>query len=162
LSTRHQAATTTLEDVDVECTHCRVKMSTHLGSGARVRYFHCAKCHRWVSSTYSEVLRADAKVRSRPKEDGGFFSSFDQVKERLEQWLTVLDGKDPYRTLGVAPSDSPERIRERYRELAVAHHPDRGGSIDRMREINDAYERISRHRERRQAELLGRQLPSSS
>jgi len=159
LSARVAAVTTTLEDVDVECTHCGVRMTTHLGSGARVRYFHCSGCHRWVSSTYSEVLRADAKVRSRPKGDGGFFSSFDQVKERLEQWLSGLEGKDPYRTLGVRPSDSPERIRERYRELAVANHPDRGGSLERMREINEAYERVSRHRERREAELLARQLP---
>jgi DnaJ-domain-containing protein 1 len=114
-----------------------------------------------VSSTYSEVLRADAKVRSRPKSDGGFFSSFDQVKERLENWLSALDAKDPYRALGVSPADTQERIRERYRELAVANHPDRGGSIEKMREINDAYERISQHRERRAAELLARQLPSS-
>jgi hypothetical protein len=159
MSARVAAVTTTLEDVDVECTHCGVRMSTHLGSGARVRYFHCPGCHRWVSSTYSEVLRADAKVRSRPKGDEGFFSSFDQVKERLEQWLSCLDGKDPYRTLGVKPSDKPERIREAYRELAIANHPDRGGSMERMREINEAYERINRHRDRREAEMLARQLP---
>ncbi len=159
---RTPATTTTLEDVDVECTHCGVKMASHLGSGARVRYFHCSSCHRWVSSTYSEVLRGDAKVRARPRQEGGFFSSFDQVKERLERWLTALDDRDPYKALGVSPLDTPDRIRERYRELAIANHPDRGGSLERMRQINDAYERISQHRERRAAELLARQLPSSS
>jgi hypothetical protein len=157
MSTRLAASCTTLEDVDVECTHCGLKMSTHMGSGARIRYFHCAGCHRWVSSTYSEVLRGDTKVRSRPKRDDGFLPSFDEVKERLERWLLALEGKDPYRTLGVSPADTQERIRDRYRELAIANHPDKGGSIERMRAINDAYERITRHREQQAAAL--RQLP---
>lgn len=136
----------TLADVDVECTHCGVAMTCHLGSGAAVRYFHCGSCHRWVSSTYSEVLRADAKMRARRRGEAGP-GVFGAVKERLERWLEAVEGQDPYRMLGVSKTDSPERIRERYRELAVANHPDRGGSIEKMRQINDAYERIALHRE---------------
>jgi hypothetical protein len=159
---RIAATCATLEDVDVECTHCGVKMTGHLGSSTHVRYFHCASCHRWVSSMYSEVLRADAKVRARPRGEG-FFGGFNGVKDRLEAWLRALDGQDPYRTLGVSPSDTAEVIRERYRELALENHPDRGGSIEKMRAINEAYERIHAHREGRgAATVMSRQLPTGS
>jgi hypothetical protein len=142
---------TTLEDVEVECTHCKVAMTSHVGA-SRVQYFHCASCHRWVSSMYSEVFRGDAKVRAR-KRGEGVAGVFGEVKQRLERWLSAIDEQDPYRTLGVSKTDSPERIRERYRELAVANHPDRGGSVEGMRRINEAYERISVHRERREPAL---------
>lgn len=146
-------STTTLEDVDVECTHCHVKMSTHLGSGTTVRYFNCPSCHRWVSSSYTEVFRADAKVRTRRPDPAGK-TPFDEVKGRLDRWLAAVEDQDPYRVLGVSPMDAPERIREAYREKAIANHPDRGGSPQRMAQINEAYEKIHFHRERRKAEQL--------
>ena len=86
-------------------------------------------------------------------------TSFDEVKNRLDRWLAALEDQDPYRVLGVSPMDTPDRIREAYRELAVAHHPDRGGDPDRMRQINEAYERIHFHRERRKAEQLEARPP---
>ncbi len=150
-----QAATcATLEDVDVECTHCKVAMTSQRAPGSFVRYFHCSGCHRWVSSTYTEVFKSDAKVRTHKRGEGAGFAAFNQVKDRLERWLNALDDQDPYRTLGVSPMESADRIRERYRELALKNHPDRGGSVEAMRKINDAYERTIAHRERRQAEAL--------
>lgn len=144
----------TLENVDVECTHCRKHMTAHHTEGSPVKYFHCANCHRWVSSSYTEVFRADAKVRTRAQ--GQASSVVDQVKGRLERWLAALDDQDPYRTLGVSPMDSEATVRERYLELARTHHPDRGGSPEQMRQINDAYERVLTHRERKaKAQQLG-------
>ena len=144
-----------LGDVHVECTHCGVRMSAHVGSGNRIRYFRCGSCHRWVSSTYADVLRADAKVRTRPiVNEVTEEKSFAAVKERLERWLTALDDQDPYRVLGVSPLASPKDVRERYRELAFRVHPDRGGSAERMRELNLAYERILNHQERRRVQPL--------
>ncbi len=145
--------TTALEDTDVECTHCKVKMTSHLGSGRTVRYFNCSSCQRWVSSSYTEVFRVDGKVRTRPQESAAK-ATFDQVKGRLDRWLAAVEDQDPYRCLGVSPMDPPERIREAYREMAIAHHPDRGGSPARMQQINEAYEKIHFHRERRKAEQL--------
>lgn len=151
-SARTPQQTTTLQDVDVECTHCGVRMSQHTGSGS-VRYFHCPTCHRWVTSMYTEVFKADAKVRTRaPVPEGP--TPFDRVKDRLERWLASLDSQDPYKVLGVSPMDSDARIREAYRELAIANHPDRGGSADKMREINSAYERVYQHREQKKLERL--------
>lgn len=157
---RATAVSATLEDVEVECTHCGIMMTSHHTQGSRVRYFRCASCHRWVSSTYTDIFRADAKVQCHPKRAEAARSvSFDEVKGRLERWLASLDDQDPYRVLGVSPMDAPEAIRDRYRELALMNHPDRGGSAEKMREVNLAYERIVDHRERRRREVRTISLP---
>ncbi|HSP77571.1 MAG TPA: J domain-containing protein [Myxococcaceae bacterium] len=143
----------TLENVEVECTHCGVRMTSQVGT--RVKYFRCGSCHRWVSSTYTDVLRADAKMRTHPvKEKTASDERFLAAKEKLSRWVAALDDQDPYRVMGVSPLDSAERIRARYRELALERHPDRGGSAERMQELNVAYERILRHHERRRTGAL--------
>ena len=148
-----RAATTEVVDaIDVDCTHCGITMSSHVGSGGRVRYHHCPSCHRWSTSVYSEVLRADTKMRTRvptpPKPALG------AAGDRLRAWLRSLDRQDPYRELGVSPLDSEATIRERYRELARRYHPDRGGDSEAMQRLNAAYERVLTHREQRQREAL--------
>jgi hypothetical protein len=143
----------TLENVEVECTHCGVRMTGH--AGPRVKYFRCGSCHRWVSSTYTDVFRADAKMRTHPvREKTEADERFLAVKDRLEAWLAALDEQDPYRLLGVSPLDPPEVVRARFRELALERHPDRGGSEAKMRELNVAYEKILRHRQRKRIEAL--------
>lgn len=150
-----QAATacTTLEDVDVECTQCGVRMSSHVGSGRQVRYFHCPSCSRWTTSVYTEVLRGDTKMRSRPAGAPLPAQPSGSIKQRLESWLQSLAGSDPYRTLGVTPSISEAGLRERYLCLARTHHPDKGGDVEQMRRINDAYERVLGFREQNRAPL---------
>ena len=142
---RSATCTTTLEGLDVVCTHCNVTMASHTGSGGSIRYFHCPSCQRWVSSSYTDVFRVDAKMRTR-KAEVQAKTTFGHVKDRLENWLRSLDSHEPYRVLDVAPTASDETIRERYRMLARQHHPDRGGSADAMARINDAWDRISQQR----------------
>ena len=149
------AAVEALENVEVECTHCGVRMTPHVGTGRRIRYFRCGSCHRWVSSSYADIFRTDAKVRTHaPAPEVTDDQKFAQVKNRLEQWLAALEEQDPYRVLGISPVSTPQQVRERYRELAFRAHPDRGGAPERMREINLAYERILNHQERRRLNAL--------
>lgn len=163
-----QAATacTTLEDV--ECTHCGVEMSSHVGSSGTIRYFHCPSCSRWTTSMYSEVLRADTKMRARRSAvapapaPAPARAAATSVKERLESWLQSLSGNDPYKTLGVIPSISDAGLRERYLALARTHHPDRGGSADEMRKLNEAYEQVLAHRERNRASMRPSGIPLAS
>lgn len=146
------AKSVALENVDVECTACGVTMTSSTGGGGTIRYFRCPKCQRWVSSMYTEVFRADVKVRTRsasqvqptPTAAGG-------VKERLEAWLRSLDAKNPYRVLGCDERDSDEAIKERYRALARKHHPDAGGDEATMRAINEAWAAIVQERRGQQA-----------
>ena len=149
----HQAATacTTLEEADVECTQCAVRMTSHVGSGGKVRYHHCPSCSRWTTSVYSEVLRADTKMRTRRPGAPEPTRAIGSVKERLESWLQSLTGNDPYQTLGVTSAISDVGLRERYLALARTHHPDKGGEVDQMRRINDAYERALSFREQNRA-----------
>jgi DnaJ domain len=132
---------------DLECKGCGVVMTAHFGAQNRIRYYRCRSCGRRASSTYSDALRGDAKVRIQSTQPHLPRSpQFQEVKERLERWMSALDRQDPYYLLGVSPLDSAEAIRNRYRELALSRHPDRGGSSLEMAELNLAYERIVRHR----------------
>ena len=51
--------------------------------------------------------------------------------------------EDPFAVLGVAPSTPLGEIRRVYRKLAFTHHPDKGGSEDRMKRINAAYDAVT-------------------
>ena len=57
---------------------------------------------------------------------------------------------DYYQVLGVHPNDVQAVLRTAHRNLAMIHHPDRGGSGEEMRRINEAWEVLSdpdkRHR----------------
>ena len=60
---------------------------------------------------------------------------------------------DPYKILGVSPSDDEEKIKQAYRELVRKYHPDKYAGTDlaemaneKMKEINAAYEQIQKER----------------
>ncbi len=60
---------------------------------------------------------------------------------------------DPYRVLGVSPSASDEEVKRAYRELARKYHPDNYQdnpladlAEEKMKEINEAYDAITRQR----------------
>ncbi|MFO0600137.1 MAG: J domain-containing protein [Myxococcaceae bacterium] len=146
--------------VDVECTHCGVRMTSHMGSGKQVRYFHCPSCSRWTTSVYTEVLRADTKMRTRVPESRGQTPGFGSVRERLDRWLRSLDANNPWHTLGISPDVSDAALRDRYLYLARQHHPDRGGNAEQMRAINEAYEKVLAERETRRTFLRVRALPA--
>ncbi len=60
---------------------------------------------------------------------------------------------DPYKVLGVSPNDSDDKIKQAYRELARKYHPDRYANNpladlaqEKMKEINEAYDAITKER----------------
>lgn len=50
---------------------------------------------------------------------------------------------DHYNTLGVPREATADEIKKAYRKLAMEHHPDKGGDINKFQEINNAYETLS-------------------
>jgi hypothetical protein len=55
-----------------------------------------------------------------------------------------------YQILGLTPPVSMERLKAAYKKAATIHHPDCGGSHQRMVMVNDAYEGVKRELERGQ------------
>ncbi len=158
---RTSHARATVEELEMECTHCKVRMTSSSGGGGTIRYYRCPGCSRWTSSVYSEVLRADTKMR-RAREAAAEVVNVGPVKERLARWLASLTVGVPYRELGASPGCSNAELRARYLALARVHHPDRGGRADDMRRINDAYEKVLAHRESLEVRSAGHGLSLGS
>lgn len=61
----------------------------------------------------------------------------------MRRWLkkTMSDEeRRAFEVLSLEPGSSPDEVRQRHRQLALAHHPDRGGNQQRMKEINWAFD----------------------
>jgi len=63
--------------------------------------------------------------------------------------------KDYYEVLGVKKDASADEIKKAFRRLARKHHPDTGGSEERFKEINEAYEVLSDEEKRKQYDQYG-------
>src|SRR3954454_6294456 len=56
-----------------------------------------------------------------------------------------VTARDPFEVLGIAREANLEEARAARRRLAFDRHPDRGGSADDMREINEAFDAVVGH-----------------
>lgn len=54
-----------------------------------------------------------------------------------------VDNEGFYKELGVDKSASESEIKKAYRKLAVKHHPDKGGDVEKFKAISAAYEVLS-------------------
>ena len=50
-------------EASIECTHCRVVMTSWSAPGSPIRYYQCPFCARTHSSLYGEVFRRRAGAR---------------------------------------------------------------------------------------------------
>ncbi len=63
--------------------------------------------------------------------------------------------RDYYEVLGVGKNASADEIKKAFRRLAVEHHPDRGGSEDKFKEVNEAYEVLKDADKRKRYDQFG-------
>ncbi len=77
--------------------------------------------------------------------------------------------RDPYEVLGISPSASDEEVKRAYRELARKYHPDNYQdnpladlAQEKMKEVNEAYDAITRARSGGQSQQSYSQQRSSS
>lgn len=79
-----------------------------------------------------------------------FETGREEVEQLLKSFWEGLDPREKKEALRLFSLDAREpldarAIRRRYRQLASAHHPDRGGSTERMQSINAALQVLLRH-----------------
>jgi curved DNA-binding protein CbpA len=70
--------------------------------------------------------------------------SIENPQARLYNAVTTLDqfkaNKDYYEVLGATEDSSPREIERLYKRLAHERHPDRGGTEEEMKALNEAYQ----------------------
>lgn len=62
--------------------------------------------------------------------------------------------RDSFRFFGLTHSIDLNTLRERYRQLALNYHPDKGGSLELMQQLNTAYRQISDYLRRTETDQL--------
>lgn len=67
----------------------------------------------------------------------------------------MMAKRDYYEVLGVGKSASADEIKKAFRRLAVEHHPDRGGSEEKFKEVNEAYEVLKDTDKRKRYDQFG-------
>lgn len=98
----------------VECTHCRVVMTSWSAAGSPIRYFQCPFCARTHSSLYGEVFqrRAGARVVDAPVQaataGGAPMATAEdvrwaRVKATAARWFARLEADQQDRGLEAAP-----------------------------------------------------------
>ena len=64
--------------------------------------------------------------------------------ERRHQRLNMPEAlRNSFQFFGLTYPIDLNALRERYRQLALSYHPDKGGSLEMMQQLNTAYRRIS-------------------
>src|SRR5688572_16769938 len=64
--------------------------------------------------------------------------------------------RDYYEVLGIGKDASADEIKKSFRRLAVQHHPDKeGGSEEKFKEINEAYEVLKDPSKRQRYDQFG-------
>lgn len=70
--------------------------------------------------------------------------------------------KDYYNVLGVDKKATEDDIKKAFRKLAHKHHPDKGGSDEKFKEITEAYSVLSDAKKRREYDAYGQSFPGGA
>jgi hypothetical protein len=116
----------------VECTHCRVVMTSWSAPGSTIRYYQCPFCQRTHSSLYGEVFKRRAGARvvdARPRDAAPGIPMASQedvrwanVKAKAARWFARLEADEQRcagRT-GCGPAEAPEADPADVIEVAAA------------------------------------------
>lgn len=75
--------------------------------------------------------------------------------------MSIPYDKDLYGILGVAPDATKYVINKAYKKLVLVHHPDKGGDVEKFKEIGQAYEVLSNDAARGDYDERRKYLPSA-
>ncbi len=130
---------------EFDCRHCGLPLIKIQAAGSPVAYYRCPRCDRQIATSYSEGLRHAARPHTSASDRADATlreSELRTVRKRLDLFLAKAEGTDPFVILGLRPNASLHDARERFHELALQHHPDRGGDAEEMRRLIEAYDLV--------------------
>src|SRR5512141_2506335 len=110
-----------MKDTSVECTHCRVVMTSWSAPGSPIRYYQCPFCARTHSSLYGEVFRrragarvVDAPVREARPTEIPMASQEDVrwagVKQTAARWFARLEADERRCASGPRPPRAARKV----------------------------------------------------
>ncbi len=78
-------------EASIECTHCRVVMTSWVAPGSAIRYYQCPFCQRTHSSLYGEVFRrrAGARVVEAPPRSAAASAGIPMASVEDVRWARV-------------------------------------------------------------------------
>ncbi len=109
---------------------------------------------QWLSTAESSSSENEMKLHNHSLSD--YYLDFDNFNRASDEsvaellsgfWRRYIAQDDRHAALTVLDlqgCDDFSVIKRRYRQLAMEHHPDRGGDASRLADINDAYETLRR------------------
>lgn len=106
----------------------------------------CFACDRWrrVTDNVWAVCKTIDSLRGIARWGTG-----DMIEAAFSgfQAIAAPPTTKPWSTVFGLPADASDFVvEERYRRMAMAHHPDRGGDADQMAAVNAAYEQFKQER----------------
>ena len=95
---------------------------------------YASRCHACLG----QILPGEEIVLSKDTEDGRWvvFHRRDRCDGTMQVAANAPSG--PWAVLYLVPGAPPEVIKAVYRALSQQYHPDRGGDVDKMQELNAA------------------------
>jgi hypothetical protein len=107
-----------MKETSIECTHCRVVMTSWSAPGSTIRYFQCPFCQRTHSSLYGEVFRrrAGARVIDAPQASApraipmatAEEMHWARVKQTASRWFARLEEDQQRCAVGtLRPANAP-------------------------------------------------------
>ncbi len=150
-----------IEPSPFDCRHCGSPLERLRSEASPVEYLRCPRCDRQFAVLGEDELRRLARPRAGAT-PGRSDEALSALRERLDRWLAHAEGTDPFAALGLPKSAGPREARERFHELALRHHPDRGGDALAMQRIIEAYDLLRDRfaREARAARAKERAAPT--
>jgi hypothetical protein len=105
----------------IECTHCKVVMTSWSAQGSTIRYYQCPFCARTHSSLYGEVFRRRAGARvlesaPRPAAASGIPMAtaedvrWARVKATASRWFARLEADQRHCEATVEPAQVLHRV----------------------------------------------------
>jgi hypothetical protein len=130
---------------ELDCRQCGLPLIFLQAEHSPVGYYRCARCDRLVAATDERALRA--ATTSRGERVAGAVAAereraWRPFRDRLDRFLARAERRDPFAALGLSPDATLAEARERFHQLALEHHPDRGGDAERMRSLIEAFDQV--------------------